>query len=305
MRALVVMSPPADIATKQAVLDALGRHFHAVPPGYKVVDIGPRDRVADVIREGLHGGVEVVVAAGGDGTVSAVADGLVGSSIPLGIIPIGTANLIARELDIPQDIEASVALIAGAHGTRKIDAMRIGPRVFVLNAGVGIGASIVRDTTRKSKARFGSIAYVATALSLVISFRPRRIVVEVDGVAHPYRAVDVAIMNCGLLGRLLYPKGPDIRIDDGHLGVWILSMRSIWDYVRYAFGVAAGRRANSDAQFVRARSTIRIRSKAPLPVQADGDIIGATPVSVEVLPGALTVLVPDPSSGQPGYPVTR
>ena len=158
---------------------------------------------------------------------------------------------------------------------------------------VGISASIIGGTTRESKSRFGRIAYVGTAILKVLSSRPRYLVVEVDGKAHPYRAVEVSVMNCGLLGKLFYPKGPDIRIDDGHLGVWILSMRTIWDYPRYLIGVVAGWTVNREAHFIRAEKTVSIRSNVPLPVQADGDIIGTTPVDVEVLPGVLTVLVSD------------
>jgi len=117
-------------------------------------------------------------------------------------------------------------------------------------------------------------------------------VIEIDGKAHPYRALDVAIMNCGSLARQYYPKGPDIRIDDGHLGVWILSMKTFWDYARYIMGITAGLAENPDAHFIRAEKAVSIRSRIRLPVQADGDIIGATPVNVEVLRSAVTVLAP-------------
>jgi hypothetical protein len=89
--------------------------------------------------------------------------------------------------------------------------------VIFLNASVGISASVIGGTTRTSKSRFGRIAYVVTTILKVLSSRPRYLLVEVDGKAHPYRAVEVAIMNCGLLSRMFYPKGSDIRIDDGHL----------------------------------------------------------------------------------------
>ena len=171
--------------------------------------------------------------------------------------------------------------------------MRIGKRAYILNASVGISASVIGGTTRRNKSRFGRIAYIGTALLKVLSSRPRYLVVEVDGKAHPYRAVEVAIMNCGLLGKLLYPKGPEIRIDDGHLGVWILSMKTIWDYPRYIIGVVMGWTVNPEAHFIRAAKTVSIRSNVPLPLQADGDIIGTTPVDVVVLPGVLTVLVPE------------
>lgn len=291
MKALVIFNPPAGNNGGQVLHDALSRHFTAVPIEYEVYETRKGDRLAEIVRRRLRDGFDLVVAAGGDGTVSAVSDGLMGSSIPLGIIPTGTGNLIARELNIPGEMEAAVALIAGTPRIRKIDAMRIGRRAFVLNASVGISASIIGGTTRRNKSRFGRIAYIGTALLKILSSRPRYLVVEVDGKQHQYRAVEVAIMNCGLLGRLFYPKGPEIRIDDGHLGVWILSMKTIWNYPRYVIGVVAGWTVNPESHFIRAVKTISIRSNAPLLVQADGDIIGTTPIDVEVLPGVLTVLV--------------
>ena len=152
--------------------------------------------------------------------------------------------------------------------------MRIGNRAYVLNASVGIGASIIGGTTRKNKSRFGRIAYIGTALLKVLASRPRYLVVTVDGKAHLYRAIEVAIMNCGLLGRLFYPQGPDIRIDDGHLGVWILSMKTIWDYRRYLIGVVAGWTVNPEAQFIRAEKTVSIRSNTPLPGRYHQDEAG-------------------------------
>ena len=292
MKALILLNPSAGDDERQALRDALNRHFAAARIEHEVYETRKGDRLADIVRRRLRDGFDLVVAAGGDGTVSSVGDGLVGSSIPLGIIPAGTGNLIARELDIPVEAEAAVALIAGAHRTRKIDAMRIGGRAYVLNVSVGISASVIGETTRKSKSRFGRIAYFGTALLKVLSSKPRYLVVEVDGKTHPVRAVEVTIMNCGGLGKLLYPKGPDIRIDDGHLGVWILRMKTLRDYLRYAIGVGAGWPVNREAQFIRVEKTVSIRSKRSMPVQADGDIIGTTPVHVTVLPGVLSVLVP-------------
>ena len=292
MKALVIINPTAGDEERQVLSDALTRHFASARIEYEVYETRKEDRLAEIVRQRLRDGFDLVVAAGGDGTVSAVSDGLVGSSIPLGIIPTGTGNLIAHELNIPDEVEAAVALLAGAPRTRKIDVMRIGKRAYVLNASVGISASMIGGTTRKSKSRFGRIAYVGTALLKVLSSRPRYLVVEVDGKAHPCRAVEVAIMNCGLLGKMLYPKGPDIQIDDGYLGVWILSMKTIWDYVRYVTGVVAGWPMNREAHFLRAE-TVSIRSRVPLQVQADGDMIGTTPIDVAVLPGVLLVLSPE------------
>ncbi len=283
----------------QALRDMLSRYWGAGGLDYEVYETHKGDPLAEVVRRRLPDGFDLVVVAGGDGTVSAVSDGLTGTSIPLGIIPTGTGNLLARELSIPEEVEAAIALIAGSHCTRRIDAMRIGARVYVLNASVGLSASVIDGTTRKSKSRFGRIAYVGTAILKLLSSKPRYLVVEVDGKAHPYRAVEVAILNCGMPGKAPYPKNPDIRIDDGHLGVWILSMKTFWDYVRYAIGLGTGWPVHREAQFIRAAKTVSIRSNVPLQVQADGDITGTTPINVEVLPGALAVLVPKEPEAMP------
>jgi diacylglycerol kinase (ATP) len=292
MKALVISKPPAEEADRQLLHDTLDRHFAAAHIEYEVYETREGGHLADIVRERLPDGFELVVAAGGDGTVSAVGDGLTESTIPLGIIPSGTGNLIARELEIPEDLVEAVALIAGAHRERKIDGMRIGKRIFFLNASVGISASVVGGTTRGSKNRFGRIAYVGTTIVKVLSSRPRYLIVEVDGKAHPYRAVDVAIINCGMIGKQFYPGSPDMHIDDGHLGVGILSVKRIWHCSWYAIGVVVGWIVTPEAHFIKVDKTVGIRSSVPLQVQADGDLIGTTPVQVEVLPGALTVLVP-------------
>src|SRR5512141_539892 len=132
MKALVILNPSAGESERQGLRDAVDRHVAAARFDCEVYETRKGDRLADVVRRRLRDGFDLVVAAGGDGTVSAVSDGLVGSSVPLGIIPTGTGNLIARELGIPGDAEAAIALIAGTPHARRIDAMRMGNRSFIL-----------------------------------------------------------------------------------------------------------------------------------------------------------------------------
>jgi YegS/Rv2252/BmrU family lipid kinase len=237
-------------------------------------------------------GIDIAVAAGGDGTVSAVIDGIAGSSIPLGIIPTGTGNLIARELGIPEDVDDAVRLIAGAPQSRKIDVMKIGDRAFVLNASVGISAAVISDTTRKSKRYFGRIAYFWNTVLKMFTLKRRKLAVTVDGVRQEYRAIEVAIMNCGILAKMLYPKAPEIHVDDGYLDVLILGTKPFREYPLYLLGILAGRTPDIISRFLKVRKHVTIRSSVPLQVQADGDMIGTTPLDVEILPGAVTVLVP-------------
>lgn len=292
MKAFVVLNPVAGKGTDESVREALANRFGTSHIEYEIYETVKTEKVAEVVRARLRDSVDLVVAAGGDGTVSDVIDGMVRNPKPLGIVPTGTGNLIARELGIPQDVDEAIAVIASAPHSRTIDAMRIGRRLFILNASVGISASVIGSTTRKSKNRFGRIAYLGATILKIFTLRPRHLVVAVDGLAQEYRAVEVAIMNGGILAKTLYPRAPKISIDDGRLDIWILGRRTFRDYPRYIRGAMRGRPVDL-ARFISAEKSISIRSKVPMPVQADGDIIGTTPIAVELLRGVVTVLVPE------------
>jgi len=159
----------------------------------------------------------------------------------------------------------------------------------VLNAGVGINAAVIARTSKKSKTRFGRFAYIATILQM-FGFRPRFVDITVDGEVRRFRAVEVSVNNCGALAKAVYPKGPDIRPDDGRVDIWVLGMESVIDYLQYLVGILLGRRRK--ALCLTARERVIINSRVMMAAQADGDIIGTTPLEVEVLPASLTVLVP-------------
>jgi diacylglycerol kinase (ATP) len=291
MKAFVVLNPAAGKNAREPIREAIGRDFSSSQIDFEIYETLKDDIPGDIVRARLRNGLDLVVAAGGDGTVSAVIDGLVGSSVPLAIIPAGTGNLIARELCIPLEINDAVALIAGTHKSRKIDAMRIGKRAYILNVSLGISATVISGTTHQNKSRFGRIAYVWTAILKIFSFRNRYLTVAIDGKSQTYRAAEVTISNCDILSRILYPMGPDVSMDDGHLDVWVLSAKTLLDYPLYVFEMITRRPAKHLSHFINSEKSVSIKSRVPLPVQADGDIIGTTPVKVDVLPAALTVLV--------------
>jgi len=299
MRALVIVNPAAGDEANAATFEALSRHFTAARIEYEICETREDQKPGDIVRARRRAGFDFVVSAGGDGTISAVVDGLSGSGIPLGIIPIGTQNMLARELDIPLGIEEAVVLLARAPRARKIDALRIGTRLYVLNVSVGMSAAIIGGTTPRNKSRFGRLAYWWTALRKLFTLRSRTLRVAVDGETHTYEAVEVSIENCAILAKSLHPDVANVRMDDGHIDVWILSRRRFRDVPRYLLGVITGRLADLRTHFIPAERSVTIRSSVPLPVQADGDIIGTTPVVVEVLPGAVTVLVPEAPSNLP------
>jgi YegS/Rv2252/BmrU family lipid kinase len=271
-----------------AVKATLRREFKAAGISYEIREAKKKKQAEKIARRHAKE-FDLVIAGGGDGTVSRVSSGLRGTSIPLAIIPMGTGNMVARELGIPVDIDKAVALITGEYRKKKIDAMKIGKHLYVLNAGIGINAQVVARTNKKNKRLLGRLAYV-TNIMQILRFRPRSVDIKLDGKEHHYRAVDVAVSNCGAVAKAVYPPGPEIRPDDGRIDVWVLGMESALDYARYLVGILFGRRRK--ARYLSARESVEISSPFPLAAQADGNIIGTTPLHVEVRRKALTIIVP-------------
>lgn len=290
---LVVMNPAAGAGLAGAVMEALGRSFGG-SAALEAHEIGAGDSIVDRVRAAVEqGGHGLVVAAGGDGTVSAVAGGLVGSTATLGIVPLGTANVLARELGIPLELDAACELLAGPHALGALDAMEVSGRGYLTQVGVGIDSLMIRDTRREAKRRFGRVAYLWTAFNHLLGFGAHRFTVAVDGEPMRPRASQVVVANCGILGQPPFRWGPAIRPDDGRLDVCVVRARTLWHYVKLAWHVLAGRHAESPhVRYRTATREVQIASRHPLPVQADGEVIGETPVTVRLRPGAVRVVVP-------------
>ena len=300
-RGFVVLNPAAGSASADDVRAALGRYFAldlAVDDGFdtacEICHTQPDQSVTELARDAVARGYDLVVAAGGDGTVSAVANGLAGSDTPLGILPLGTANVLAGELGIPTDLDEACRLLAGTHHrVQALDALEVAGQYYFTQLGVGIDSLMIRDTQREAKRRFGRVAYVWTALTRLLGFQPRRFVVAADGQVLRVRASQVLVANSGVLGKAPLRWGPDIRPDDGRLDVCIIRARSVLDYLVLAWHVLRGQHDRSpQVRYLAAERTIAISARHPLPVQADGEIIGQTPVEVKVAPGILRVIVP-------------
>jgi YegS/Rv2252/BmrU family lipid kinase len=299
-RVFVVLNPVAGTSVVDDVRRALEQHFLPGETTYEVYETLKEDAVERIAREAQGRGYEMVVAAGGDGTVSAVAEGLVGTETPLGIIPLGTANVLARELGISVELEGAVQLLAGEHGVTSIDAMKVGEKHYFTQVGVGIDALMIRDTKREDKRRFGRIAYIWTAMTRLLGFQPRRFLIRADGRQERRRASQIVIANSGVLGQPPFRWGPDIEPDDGRLDVCIVRAQTLLDYLALAWHVVRGQhRRSSNVRYLNARREIVIETRRPLPVQADGEIIGETPVQVQLVPAAVRVIVPETRGDRP------
>jgi YegS/Rv2252/BmrU family lipid kinase len=246
----------------------------------------------ELAREAVAAGREMVIAAGGDGTLNDVIQGLAGSTTALGVLPMGTVNVWAREIDIPLGAtEAREVLLNGVR--RQVDLGRAGPRYFLLMAGVGFDAEVVKRVESNWLKRVGlkMLDYIATAGTLGLTQRPAKLILRIAGQQRKVSALMVVIGNTRLYGGAMQFTGRAVA-DDGLLDIVVIGGGG-WGRRAGVFLRAFLRRPSlgPDARYERARS-VRLESTPPLLVQVDGDIVGSLPMTFSVAPGALWVIVP-------------
>jgi diacylglycerol kinase (ATP) len=292
-RVLAVLNPKAGSAAGEAIRGALTSSCAQGENQLEIHETKDSEDLGVLVRDRINKGVDLVVACGGDGTVGAVANALVGTDTLLGIVPMGTANVLARELEIPLDVNLACGLLVGDHEVARIDVMKVGGRHYLTQVGVGLDALMIRDTPAEHKRRFGKAAYLWTAARHLFGHQPQRFFLEIDGKSRKTRASQVIVANVGTLGQPPFRWGPDIQVDDGMLDVCVVKAKTLLHYGALFWHVIRGKhRADPNVRYDRARHSVAITSNKVTLVQADGEVLGETPVRIEVVPGALRVIVP-------------
>lgn len=231
-----------------------------------------------------------VMVAGGDGTMNAAAQGLVKTRLPLAILPAGTANDLARTLDIPGEIERAAALPFWGRQA-SIDVGEVNGHLFFNVASIGLSAALAEALTPEAKRRFGRFSYVLAALRALRFIRPFSAVVTHDGISVGVRSLQIAIGN----GRY-YGGGNAVhheaRIDDAALDLYSLELQRLWKLLLLSPSFKKGR--HSLWREVRAArgDHFDIWTKKPRPVNLDGELKTWTPASFTVKPAAVQVFVP-------------
>ncbi|HET9872779.1 MAG TPA: diacylglycerol kinase family protein [Propionibacteriaceae bacterium] len=252
-------------------------------------------------RQAVEAGVDLVIGAGGDGTVRIVADGLARTGIPMGLVPAGTGNLLARNLDLPLEEEAAIAVAFAGH-TRTIDLIKLTVddrpvEHFAVMAGIGVDAMIMDETNPDLKDKVGSAAYFVAAAK-AMGRLPVAMRVQLDG-RRPVRrrAMLCAIANVGeLRGNLVLIPGA--QPDDGLLDLYIASPRRFTHWVKLALRLITRRPKKDDQVDQRPGKVVKVMIAGKDNYQLDGDAVGeCTSLIAEVQPGVLTICVPTPEVG--------
>jgi len=265
-------------------------------------------------REAAAGNVGLVICSGGDGTINEIANGLAGSPVALGILPAGTANVIACELGIPFDpVKATVCILKGRTERLHIGCAEYQPlaaepvtpdfpssfilhpssfhrRYFLFAAGVGFDAAVCRHVNTAFKHWGHKLAYCIDGLRLFVRYRSPRLHVALDGAA-PAACSELIVAKARCYaGR--FHVAPDASLRKPDLDACMFLRPGRWNLVRYALGIARGKHTTYSDVLCRKAQSIEVAADNPAYLQLDGDAVGTTPVRLTLLRDALSVVVP-------------
>jgi diacylglycerol kinase (ATP) len=239
-------------------------------------------------REATRATCDRLVAAGGDGTINEVINGLSDSDLPLAIVPLGTANVLAAEIGLSTRTADIVRTIL--HGTpRPVFLGRANARKFAMMAGVGFDALAVTRVDLAIKRRTGKLAYVLAGLIQLAHQRPTLYDVEIDGKS--YRAAS-AIVAKGHFYAGRYICAPAARLDRPQFEICLFMRPGRWNVLRYAIALALNRLDRLSDVIVMPGNRVHITGPAGDPVQSDGDIIALLPVEIEIVEKGLLLAMP-------------
>ena len=234
--------------------------------------------------------VDLVILGGGDGTLNAAAPALVETGLPLGILPLGTANDLARTLSIPTGLDEAARVIAAGRN-RPIDLGEVNGHYYFNVASIGFSARLARRLTSEAKQRWGALGYGMAATRLLSESRPFRASIEHDGRTEEVRTVQVSVGNGRYYGGGMAVE-ENARADDGRLDVYSLEVPHWWHLVALAPKLRRGTQATSKHVRGFATTELTLRTRRPHEVNADGELVTATPAHFRIHPRAVRVFVP-------------
>lgn len=291
---LIIFNPAAQSDKAARLIDRLETLTKGVEIRLSMMP-GDGERLA---REGVQQGYTTIIAAGGDGTINEVVNGISGDhgegmpKITLGILPVGTMNVFAVELGIPlNSLEKAWAIIERGD-IRHLDLPKAGSRFFVQLAGAGLDAEVVRRTTRESKKALGPLSYLVS-LAQVAGEKPPPITIGCD--SEMERTGSFVLFGNGRFYGGPFKMFRQGSPTDGLLDVLVFKNQSPWDLFRYMQAILMGQHSNlKDVEYFQS-SSLFLSSRERVPYELDGEMVGYLPLSVTLDRGALAVLAPLPT----------
>jgi YegS/Rv2252/BmrU family lipid kinase len=246
----------------------------------------------EAMQKAIHAAAEdcdCVIVGGGDGTLNAAAPALRATGLPLGILPLGTANDLARTLDIPFDVGEAAAIIAAGH-VRRVDLGEVNDVPFFNVASIGLSTRIADELTGAVKQRWGRLGYAITTLRTVARMRPFSAEIHVDGKTRRVRTWQISVGNGRHYGGGMTVEA-EAQIDDGLLDLYSLEFDRAWKLALVYPAFRKGKHGLWKEVRTVSCAQAEIRTRRPMPVNTDGEITTQTPARFRVLPKAVSVFV--------------
>jgi diacylglycerol kinase (ATP) len=232
---------------------------------------------------------DCIVAAGGDGTLSRLIDRAQAANVPIGLIPLGTFNELARTLQIPLDVEGACRVIAAGQ-TRAIDVARVNGVAYVNEASIGVSSRAARLQLPQDKQRFGTLAVATTAVQALWHSRPFAVEIAYDGRTERFRTIQLTVANSHRFGGFVHVAGAGI--DDGWLDLYSVEIDGVVKAFSVVRAMLSGHGSVPGLLAFRSRE-FYVRTRRRQHITADGEPAGHTPAVFEVSPKALRVYAPE------------
>lgn len=294
MKALVVYNPAAGQRDAHGSLEAAVDHMAGHGWAVSLEATLGRGDTTTYARAAVQAGADVVVVAGGDGSINEAVQALAGTGTALAVLPSGTGNVWAREVGLPIHNLAAAARTLVQGRVRSVDLGKAGDRYFLMWAGIGFDATVARDleeTQPELKRRLGMAAFVLRGAAVAVNFMGSRLVYHIDGRRLRRRTI-MAVLSNGSLYAAYLRLAPNARLDDGILDFYIFKGRDALATTRHFAGLVAGQHVRDpEVEYFQVRH-LAVRGGSGLPVHTDGEPAGRTPMEFRVVPSALHVIVP-------------
>lgn len=297
MNTRLIINPTSGPAEKPDLLNEIVDALQTQGIQAEICTTTPDEDGEGLAAEAAQANIKLVIVAGGDGTIEAVARGLRHTQTVLGIIPLGTRNNIAASLNIPTDLTQAIQTLAeGERG--QFDMGKANDHYFMEVVGVGLEASLfpcgdeVKEGIKKNY--LAALKSFFSGIKTFLQFRPHRLALRFDGrKTRRLHTLQVNICNSPRYG-VNFALAPEAKMNDGKLDVVYIDNPSKWDHLRHFLTAMRGERLPHERLNTYRAAKIEVRSHPQLEVHADGECLGTTPITVEVIPRALWICTPTP-----------
>ncbi len=293
-KTLLIDNPASGVANHHHALAYISSQLAASGRVFEILSVDGKKPLAKIIDEKIHQGFKLIIVIGGDGTISRVVDAIAYKNVILGIIPLGTGNALARELNIPLTVREALALILGQHRVCELDAMFVNQRYCILNISIGISSRLIADTPEQQKNNWGKWAYLSSFIKSLGAFKLNRFHLTIDGKKKNIKACEVMVTNGKIFGIKPFNWAEKIFLNDGVIDLCFIRTPDLLTTLGFIFAmIFTGRKIDNKYTHIPVHHVLRINSRDELAVQADGDYLGHLPVTIQVMPKAYAIITPE------------